>query len=295
MYGGGGGMYGGGGYGGMGYGGMGYGGTGYGAQPYTQFELRSALLPADPLRRTSVGCRSGRGRPRRHGVDGHISGNAVHAGQSHCPQYPHVIPNPFDNTLLVQGTPQDWEQIRNLLRQLDVPPRQVLIDAKIYEVDLTGAFSAGVEAYLDKDNEHAGRYRRVLNAPSNGGGLTLSAGALVGRSQRTSGRADIAAETRSHSQDHLPPSIIATDSIPAMMNVGEDVPVLSSSGVAGDRQFVQFRKQPHHGRDAGHHGAGEFERRRHDGDQSAGQRAAIATPPAVSTRLRSRIAPSARR
>ena len=38
---------------------------------------------------------------------------------------PHVIPNPFDNTLLVQGTPQDIEQIKTLLRQLDVAPRQV--------------------------------------------------------------------------------------------------------------------------------------------------------------------------
>jgi general secretion pathway protein D len=38
----------------------------------------------------------------------------------------------------VQGTPEQWEQIRHLLEQLDIPPRQVLIDAKIYEVDLTG-------------------------------------------------------------------------------------------------------------------------------------------------------------
>ena len=24
---------------------------------------------------------------------------------------PHVIPNPFDNTILIQGTPQEYEQI----------------------------------------------------------------------------------------------------------------------------------------------------------------------------------------
>ena len=63
---------------------------------------------------------------------------------------PHVIPNPFDNTILIQGTPQEYEQILGLLRQLDIPPRQVLIDAKIYEVDLNGAFAAGVTAYLEK-------------------------------------------------------------------------------------------------------------------------------------------------
>ena len=63
---------------------------------------------------------------------------------------PHVIPNPFDNTILIQGTPQEYEQILGLMRQLDIPPRQVLIDAKIYEVDLNGAFAAGVTAFLEK-------------------------------------------------------------------------------------------------------------------------------------------------
>ncbi len=70
--------------------------------------------------------------------------------QQNGPRVPHVIPNPFDNTILIQGTPQEYEQILGLLRQLDIPPRQVLIDAKIYEVDLNGAFAAGVSAYLDK-------------------------------------------------------------------------------------------------------------------------------------------------
>ena len=57
--------------------------------------------------------------------------------------------------ILIQGTPQEWEQIRSLLRQLDVAPRQVLIDAKIYELDLTGAFSAGVQPYLEKQRYRA--------------------------------------------------------------------------------------------------------------------------------------------
>ena len=84
---------------------------------------------------------------------------------------PHVIPNPFDNTLLVQGTPQEWEQIKNLLRQLDVAPRQVLIDAKIYELDLTGAFS-GLESYPAGQGMHAsgaGSRTATLNCYRGGG------------------------------------------------------------------------------------------------------------------------------
>ena len=39
-------------------------------------------------------------------------------------------------------------QISRLLQQLDVPPRQVLIEAKIYSVDLSGSMSGGVDAFL---------------------------------------------------------------------------------------------------------------------------------------------------
>ena len=86
---------------------------------------------------------------------------------------PHVVPNPFDNTLIIQGTPEDVEQIKDLLRQLDVAPRQVLIDAKIYEVDLTGAFSAGLQAYLDKKDTSGVSTGRTLTAIAGSAGLTF--------------------------------------------------------------------------------------------------------------------------
>ena len=149
------------------------------------------------------------------------------------PRVPHVIPNPFDNTILIQGTPQEYEQILGLLRQLDIAPRQVLIDAKIYEVDLNGAFAAGVTAYLEKKD--TGSFSRTLNAVTGAGGLSLTAGALVLRSHELLA-ALTASETNSHTRVISAPSIIATDSIAATLNVGEDVPVLTSQAVAGGVQ-----------------------------------------------------------
>ena len=147
-----------------------------------------------------------------------------------------MIPNPFDNTLLVQGSPQEWEQINSLLRQLDVPPRQVLVDAKIYELQLTGAFSAGVAAYLQKVGSGTiGTASRALNAASGAGGMALSAGALVLRSHELL-VALATAESNHQSRIISAPSIIATDSIAATMNVGQDVPVLTSQAVAGGVQ-----------------------------------------------------------
>jgi general secretion pathway protein D len=154
---------------------------------------------------------------------------------------PHVIPNPFDNTLLIQATPQEYEQILGLLRQLDVPPRQVLIDAKIYEVDLNGAFAAGVSAFLEKRDTATASSgtgstgSRVLNATTSAAGLTLSTGALVLRSHELLA-AITAQEARSNTRVISAPSIIATDSVAASLNVGEDVPVLTSQAVVGGVQ-----------------------------------------------------------
>ena len=79
---------------------------------------------------------------------------------------PHVVPNPFNNTLLVQGTEVEYEQIANLLRQLDVAPRQVLIDIKIYEVDLDNEFAAGVSSTCRiKARVNRPAYRSTVRPP----------------------------------------------------------------------------------------------------------------------------------
>jgi general secretion pathway protein D len=167
--------------------------------------------------------------PADVGLTGQSLSNQMMYGPTQ--RIPHIIPNPLDNTLIIQATPQEYEQIQSLLRQLDVAPRQVLIDAKIYEVELTGAFSAGVSAYLEKKDTGS----RILNATSSAAGLTLNTGMLVLKSHELL-LAITAAETRSHTRVISAPSIIATDSIAASLNVGEDVPVLTSQAVTGVQQ-----------------------------------------------------------
>jgi general secretion pathway protein D len=230
--------YGTGGYGTGGYGMGGYGMGGYGAGGYGMGGYASALSPYTSLSPTSASPLStGTTTTVTTGGGAGLTGSYLGqgTGESGAAQMrgPIVIPNPLDNTILVRSTPQEWEQIKDLLTQIDVSPRQVLIDAKIYEVDLTGAFSFGVNAYL----EAQGTSSRALTASSSpvsasGGGLNLSVGALVLRSKEIV-TALAAAETNSQSRLISSPSIIATDSIPAMMNVGQQVPVLTSQAVGG--------------------------------------------------------------
>jgi general secretion pathway protein D len=237
--------YGGMGYGGMGYAGMGYGGMGYGASSYPgaygpgAYSVPAASSPsalAANLQAAAGGA----------GTSTDLTGSylGTRGGSATEPvRIPHVIPNPLDNTLLVQATPEEWEQISRLLVQLDVPPRQVLVDAKIFEVDLTGDFANGVEAALQmKGTPGTGHLAGVT--PGIPGGflgntlsqsLTLTGGLLVGHSRELLAMLT-ANESTTRAKVISAPSLIATDSIPATMNVGESVPTLTSQAVAAGIQ-----------------------------------------------------------
>jgi general secretion pathway protein D len=173
--------------------------------------------------------------PNTPDLTGSLLGSAGMGAGVNGQRIPHIIPNPFDNTLLVQGTPQEWQQINNLLRQLDVAPRQVLIEVKIYELDLNGAFSQGITAYMEQKGTNGTGLGRALNIATSSGGLSLSLGALVGNAKEVLG---VLQTQEHHDQSRIisAPSIIATDSIPAVMNVGQDVPVLTSQAVVGGVQ-----------------------------------------------------------
>jgi general secretion pathway protein D len=158
---------------------------------------------------------------------------------------PRIIPNPFDNTLIVQGTPQMWEQILHLLDQIDVSPRQVLIDAKIYEITLTGAFSFGVQGFLQQQTaSSSSTARQLVGSFAASGATVLNAGLLLGRTRELLGAVTFA-ESVTKAKIVSSPSLIATDSIPATISVGTDVPTLSAQAVSpgltngGTSQFTQ--------------------------------------------------------
>jgi general secretion pathway protein D len=180
----------------------------------------------------AVGANAGNAGPM--GAPGDLTGQYMGAAGGYGPNQagiPRIIPNPLDNTLLIQATPQQYEGIIKLLRELDVPPRQVLIEAKIYEVDLTGAFSSGVAATLEKKTST----ERQLLAALQGATTNLTAGMLVGHSRELLGAVSLQ-ESHNKAKVISAPSIIATDSIAASINVGEEVPTLTAQAVTGAQQ-----------------------------------------------------------
>jgi general secretion pathway protein D len=165
---------------------------------------------------------------------------ADQGGQQQGPRQPRIVPNPFDNSLLIQGTRQEYESILKLLHDIDVPPRQVLIEAKIYEVTLTGAFANGVAAFLTRrggplpGSATRPDTRSVLGSLA-AGGVNLSVGALVGQSRELLAFLS-SQEVNTRARVLSAPSVIATDSVPASINVGSEVPTLTAQAVTGAQQ-----------------------------------------------------------
>jgi general secretion pathway protein D len=248
MYGGMGGGYGGmGGMGGMYGGGMGGGyGGGYGGMQGV-FGSPNGVMLQPGATSLGPGAATGTAPPGTDQTGSYMGYPGMPGGLAGMPR---IIPNPFDNTLLIQATPQQYEGITKLLKQLDVPPRQVLIDCKIYEVDLNGAFASGVSAYLQQVGSGSSSSTATSGSSSTGASTTptattnqllgtlangvvnLSAGALVGQSRQLLAFLQLQ-ENNSRTKVISAPSIIATDSIPATINVGESVPTLTSQAVTG--------------------------------------------------------------
>ena len=237
----GGGGYGGGGYGGGGYGGGGYGGGGYGGGGYGGaggFGGSSAINPFASILASSTGTQTGAQAGGAAGGSPDQTGTYLTPSGASNTHLPRVIPNPFDNTLLVQSTPEEWEQISRLLVQLDVAPRQVLVEAKILEVTLSGDLQYGIQYYLQ--NKGTAAPTGFSGPPQAGGFLgnlsnavtTLTGGFLVGHSRELLAQLT-AMESTGKVKTINEPSLIATDSIPAVMNVGQTVPTLSSTVASG--------------------------------------------------------------
>ena len=59
-----------------------------------------------------------------------------------------VIPDSINNVLLIRATSRQYRQVIEALRKIDIPPLQVLIEATIAEVSLSGELSLGLEWFL---------------------------------------------------------------------------------------------------------------------------------------------------
>jgi len=65
-----------------------------------------------------------------------------------------IVADEKNNTLVIFARPQDYRVLHNMLQQLDVAPRQVLIEATIAELTLKDALQYGLQFFLKDADSH---------------------------------------------------------------------------------------------------------------------------------------------
>jgi general secretion pathway protein D len=144
-------------------------------------------------------------------------------------QTPRIVPNSLDNSLLIHGTSTQYASILKLLREMDVPPRQILLEAKIYEVTLGNGFSTGLTAQFLKNNPQGPN--GLLAGAVNGAVTSITIGTVVENSRLLLNY--ILTDNTSRTRLIQSPSLIATDSVPASITVGSEVPIVTAQGAGG--------------------------------------------------------------
>jgi cell division septation protein DedD len=169
-----------------------------------------------------------------------------------------VVADPATNSLIIYGTAQEFQNIKNILKDLDIVPRQVLLDVLIAEVTLTDDHSFGIEYEIFKRsgvtifgqtfNSQGAIRSGILPALPPDATITPFANGIsgvIGRSNAV--RAFInAAMTDSRVKILSSPSVLATDNRPARIQIGSEQPIATgtiAAAVGGVAQStsIQYR------------------------------------------------------
>jgi general secretion pathway protein D len=140
-----------------------------------------------------------------------------------------VTPNPANNTLVIRATPKEYRRIQAMLRQIDAPAVQVMINTTIAEVSLNDELRYGVQAYL-KGKDMAGGFFGQSE-----GSLTLSPklpgmNFLVGRIADPRVVIDALSGVTSV-RIVSSPSLMVMENETATIKVGDQVPIQTESSV----------------------------------------------------------------
>lgn len=143
------------------------------------------------------------------------------------------------NSLIFLTTGLRYEALLPMIRRLDIPPKQILLEATIAEVTLTGEFAYGVEfAFTDANSRTSGS--TSLGLP--GGGLTLNYVSSITDAVRLRLRGG---DSRVNILSN--PMLLVRDGVKASIKVGNDIPTVGATAtdpLQSDRAIttVLYRK-----------------------------------------------------
>jgi len=149
-----------------------------------------------------------------------------------------IVADPATNSLIIYGTAQEFQNIKNILKELDAVPRQVLLDVLVAEVSLTDTESLGIDYEIKSGNttffdrtfpSRASVLGGLLNSlgAASAAGITpfpLGVTGIIGSGNNVRVLVN-ALMTDSRVKILSSPSVLATDNRPARIQVGSEEPV----------------------------------------------------------------------
>jgi len=145
-----------------------------------------------------------------------------------------IVADPATNSLIIYGTVQEFQNIKNILKELDAVPRQVLIEAMILQVDLGDKEDFGVDYQINT------KPRQTIFGETYGASAALrSLGNLVPLAPYFKGATGLSAVVGDNTVSALiraaasdsrikiisSPSVLASDNRPARIQVGSEEPI----------------------------------------------------------------------
>jgi general secretion pathway protein D len=131
-----------------------------------------------------------------------------------------IIPDTIRNALIIDARPGDYRVVENILRSVDVLPRQVLIEATIAEVTLDDSTELGVEWSFDKTDDNP---TGLLTANIGESGLNYT----IGLTEKWTHALNALA--RKNKVNILSaPTVLASDNKKAQINVSTQVPLATT-------------------------------------------------------------------
>jgi len=173
----------------------------------------------------------------RWNQDDNNAGGANGSPQRGVMQNVRITANTADNTIVVYSNQEDYRTIEHALGQLDRPQLQVAIDAMVAEVTLNDQLQYGVQYFLTSSAVGAQSNQGsagLFNAAASAAQSALLARVLPGFNLLLGSEANPrliinALDTVTSTKVLSAPSLVVTDNQPAILEVGQDVPISTGS------------------------------------------------------------------
>jgi general secretion pathway protein D len=135
-----------------------------------------------------------------------------------------------NNSIVVYSNQEDYRVVERALRDIDRPTLQVSIDATVAEVTLTDQLQFGVQAFLSNNKGSVGLFGASQAAAQSAVLQNVAPGLNLLLGPQSQPRVILnALSTITDVKVLSSPSIVALDNQPALLQVGDEIPITTSS------------------------------------------------------------------